>query len=106
LFYGWASSERRFVFTLTIVFCSCSIGGLSSHASSFLILKDACSGDGTSFIPINPEAPLGTMITILYNMNPASVDTNTLAELMLYYFVSLINLFLERNFDTFSLELY
>jgi len=24
-------------------------------------------------------------------MNPASVDTNTLAELMLYYFVSLIN---------------
>lgn len=56
--------------------------------SSLKKKKDACSGDGTSYIPINPVAPLGTMISILYTTNPASADIYILAELMLYYFVS------------------
>lgn len=91
LFYGWAGNECRWVFSLTFIFFWHSHYVPSSPSlfyHSFFLNKDACSGDGTSNIPINPVAPLGTMISVLYNTNPASVDTYILAELMLYYFVS------------------
>ena len=54
-----------------------------------LLYPDACSDYERSYTPINPIAPLDTMIAVFCSIDPIDAITDT--ELMLHYLVSFKN---------------